>query len=65
MKIFHKGRNVDKNVEMIMECLDFRKQIRVFQLDADENATTSDLDKAVLSTLLNTGTLSVFYLIVL
>ncbi|XP_075241132.1 transient receptor potential cation channel subfamily M member-like 2 isoform X2 [Convolutriloba macropyga] len=52
------GRNVDKNVEMIMECLDFRKQIRVFQLDADENATTSDLDKAVLSTLLNTGTLS-------
>ena len=56
---FLRGGNLDENVAMVKECLQYRNQIRVFQLDQDENATTSDLDKAVLSTLLNIGSLNV------
>ena len=49
----------DKTIAMINECLQFLSQIKIFQLDSDENTTSSDLDKAVLSTLLSTGKLTV------
>ena len=48
-----------KSVKWIMECLQNKKQIRIFHLDEEDGESAGDLDKAILKTLLEMGGLDV------
>ena len=53
------GASLEKSVNWLVQCLDFRNNIRIFKLDEDNSEITGDLDKAILQTLLETENLDI------
>ena len=48
-----------ESVKWILQCLEYRDKIRIFELDEQDGESAGDLDKAILETLLETGGLDV------